>query len=147
MSKHELAQIQETKTDSVHSLSKFQVQKAKAELAKVFNMSAQGIEIEMFSMAIDAVWHEMLQEPENYKKFCIESCGGLVGHQETKGYGIMTFVESYEARFGKLDNIWFIDQHGVFNHEAWEQYLETGLVEASWKCGPTHGCMVQISPD
>lgn len=118
-----------------------QISAAREELDKVFSMAISGIEVDVFSGAIDAVWHEMLIEHDTYVNHCISTYGHVIGHSKGAGHGNVSFIESYEQRYGKLPPIWFVNNDGSFIKEDWDEYLHTGVVRASWNCQPDHSCV------
>ena len=117
-------------------LSEKQIAAVKVELAKIFTLAAEGISASMFSGSIDAVWHEMLNDTDYYRAFCLKSCGYSVTHRELAGCGEAKFVKHYEFRYGPLPEIWFVGEDGVLNTEQRDYYLKTGKVFASWNCNP-----------
>jgi hypothetical protein len=113
---------------------------AKEELVKVFKLASQGYPVEMFSTAIDDVWHEMLGDKRSYEEFSISACGAVIGHAETSGQGLISFVKAYESAYGKLPAIWFTQRNGTFDDNRYRQYITSGVVTAGWDCTPTHNC-------
>lgn len=123
---------------------------AAEELARFFQLHvALDRPIEMWSERIDRHWHDMLPgcetaEPgtssskahEAYDRFCIEACGRRIIHAEGKGHGLISWTAAYEERFGKLPEIWFMNEGGVVDRPARDHYLQTGMVIASWDCSP-----------
>ncbi|SHN32450.1 hypothetical protein [Streptomyces yunnanensis] len=93
---------------------------------------------EMFSPAIDAEWHRLLNSPD-YQAFCTEHAGREIAHASTMGAGEVSWARSYEEMFGQLPEIWFTDQHGHLDHEGLAHYRETGTVVAEWNCAPAPG--------
>ncbi|MEU2366519.1 hypothetical protein ABZ616_38230 [Streptomyces noursei] len=93
---------------------------------------------EMFSPAIDAEWHRLLDSPD-YLAFCTEHAGRRIGHATNTGAGEVSWVRAYEEMFGPLPEIWFTDQHGRLDHEGLAHYRETGTVVAEWDCSPVPG--------
>lgn len=123
-----------------------QISLAEQELAKTMELAADGIAIEMFSGAIDLVWHELLQTPQQYIEFSLRSCGSVVGHVEGYRIGVVNFIDSYERRWGRLPLIWFTKSDGSIDTAILDQYRRTGVIEASWNCQATHNCLVR-KPD
>lgn len=112
----------------------------RTELGRFFEVSARQFATdqpvpEMFSAAVDAEWHLLLNDP-GYAAFCAEHAGRLVGHVENSGFGKVTWVDAYEEMFGPLPQVWFTDADGVLNEQALARYRETGEVWAEWDCTP-----------
>jgi hypothetical protein len=133
-----------SKRPDKHNLSTEQVILSKDELRKIFNLTAQGIYVEMFSEGIDQVWHELIEDKETYEAFSKEACGYIIGHGENKDEGLVSFVEAYERRYGKLPRIWFFDANGVFDENRYAEYLSTGNIISAWVCNPTHNCAAVV---
>lgn len=93
---------------------------------------------EMFSPAVDAVWHKMLGTPQ-YTALCQETAGRSIGHAAANGYGPIAWVAAYEEAYGPLPQIWFTDADGTVDQEAVARYHLTGAVVAEWDCTPTGG--------
>ncbi|MFC0601106.1 hypothetical protein [Streptomyces palmae] len=93
---------------------------------------------EMFSPAVDAVWHQMLGTPQ-YQALCRETAGRPIGHAANKGQGPISWVTAYEEAYGPLPEIWFTDAEGRLDHEAIARYRATGTVVAEWDCSPIGG--------
>ncbi|MTH98170.1 hypothetical protein [Roseibium sp. RKSG952] len=127
-----------------HSLTDQQQKAAKSELQKIFILSKDGIAVDVFSKGIDSVWHEMLDTPDAYADFCLSACGAVVGHQPSAGSGSVSFIESYERRWGKLPDIWFTTSDGSLDASLKREYDLFGTVHASWNCTPTHACMDMV---
>ncbi|MFG2812534.1 hypothetical protein [Streptomyces sp. NPDC048410] len=100
---------------------------------------------EMFSGAVDAEWHRMLDTPE-YDAFCAEHAGTLISHAENSGLGEISWVTVYEEMFGQLPAIWFADADGQVDADAMACYRETGVVVAEWDCSPTGGDSDDVVP-
>lgn len=123
---------------------------AAQELARFFQLHvALDRPIEMWSKRIDSHWHDMLPDSETsratansseaveaYDRFCIEACGRRIIHLKDKGHGPISWTAEYEKRFGKLPEIWFMNEAGVVDRPAHAHYLRTGMVIASWDCAP-----------
>ncbi|WP_030299067.1 hypothetical protein [Streptomyces katrae] len=112
----------------------------RTELARFLTIAGQrhraGYKLpEMFSGAIDAFWHEQLDAP-TYDAFSTEHAGAVVGHNPTSGSGAIEWVAAYEEAYGPLPAVWFTDERGRLDGEAFAAYRESGRVEASWNCGP-----------
>lgn len=115
----------------------------RVELGRFFKVSVRRFEDghaapEMFSGAIDAEWHRMLNTPE-YAAFCIKHAGALIGHAECQAEGPISWVPAYEEMFGPLPELWFTDADGVVGTTVLARYRETGVVVAEWDCTPTTG--------
>lgn len=93
---------------------------------------------EMFSPAVDAAWHELLDSP-GYPAFCAEHAGRSIGHAPGSGAGPVSWVRDYEALFGVLPELWFTDRDGRVDREGVARYRETGVVVAEWDCSPVPG--------
>ncbi|MFD8144875.1 hypothetical protein [Streptomyces sp. NPDC059708] len=90
---------------------------------------------EMFSGAVDAAWHQALED-EGYPTLCAGTAGELVNHAESGGHGPIIWISAYEAAYGPLPDIWFTDADGHLDAALLTLYRETGTVTASWNCGP-----------
>ncbi|MFF8790781.1 hypothetical protein [Streptomyces sp. NPDC015125] len=99
---------------------------------------------EMFSPAVDAAWHELLDTPQ-YAALCQESAGRPIGHTATSGHGPISWVTAYEEAYGPLPQIWFTDADGNVDQDALARYRETGTVVAEWDCAPIGGG--DVTPD
>ncbi|MFE3881809.1 hypothetical protein ACFXPQ_02595 [Streptomyces lydicus] len=99
---------------------------------------------EMFSPAVDAVWHELLGTPQ-YADLCQETAGRLIGHAATGGRGPNAWVTAYEEAYGRLPEVWFTDADGNVDQEAIARYRATGTVVAEWDCAPIGGG--DVAPD
>ncbi len=121
---------------SVLNLSKENVSLAHTELEKVFHLSNSGIKVEMFSKAIDSVWHDMLKNKEEYKDFCNKTIGRYIKHIKAPDFGEITFTSEYEKRYGKLDSIWFMDENGKIDITLQSKYKNSDTIVASWDCSP-----------
>ncbi|MFB7631731.1 hypothetical protein ACFC0M_12380 [Streptomyces sp. NPDC056149] len=114
-----------------------------AELGRFLTVTARQFDAgrsapEMFSPAIDAEWHRLLNSPD-YQEFCTEHAGRPIGHTANVGTGEISWVRAYEELFGPLPEIWFTDQNGRLDHEGLAHYRETGTVVAEWDCSPVPG--------
>lgn len=96
---------------------------------------AGGTPPEMFSGAIDAYWHDQLGT-DGYTAFSLEHAGAVVGHSPVSGSGPVDWVAAYQEAYGPLPALWFTDERGRLDGDAFAAYIETGRVEASWNCGP-----------
>ncbi|WP_405931576.1 hypothetical protein [Streptomyces sp. NBC_00827] len=120
------------------------------ELGKFFQVSVRQFDAdqaapEMFSAAIDAEWHRLLNDPE-YAAFCTANVGRLINHVENTGYGRISWVDAYEEMFGQLPEVWFTDAEGVLDERALARYRETGEVRAEWDCTPIPGDGGDVAP-
>jgi hypothetical protein len=139
---------------------------AREELAKFFAIADLADKApEMFSEYIDAEWHRLLNDTDEYKAFCSAAVGHPVGHQPDKGFGTPSWLRHYHANYGQLPAVWFADATGTVNRELYAKYLtvyntdsgddaapppdaepaETGLGKemppliTAWDCTPTTG--------
>ena len=90
----------------------------------------------MFSAAVDAVWHDHLNDQAAYARLCKSIVGAPIGHRSFRGAGVIPGIESYEDRYGTLPKIWFTDAQGCIDRSAQDTYERTHTVIASWDCGP-----------
>ncbi|MFJ5551207.1 hypothetical protein [Streptomyces sp. NPDC093225] len=90
---------------------------------------------QMFSGAVDAFWHDQLTTPA-YAAFSLEHAGSIVGHSPISGSGSIDWVDAYTEAYGPLPAIWFTDERGRLDGEAFATYITTGRVTVSWNCGP-----------
>ncbi|MET9427014.1 hypothetical protein [Streptomyces sp. NPDC003036] len=116
---------------------------ARRELGRFLAISGQRFRsgkspAEMFSPAVDTMWHQLLATPE-YAAFSTEHAGAVLGHREMNGSGPIAWVAAYEEAYGPLPEIWFTGADGILNEAALARYEETGRVVAEWDCGPTTG--------
>ncbi|MFS2039838.1 hypothetical protein [Agrobacterium tumefaciens] len=106
------------------------------ELGKFFELHCSlNRSIEMWSGKIDKYWHEILGS-SSYEEFCIKNCGRMVEHDRSEGYGEVSWIADYEARFGTLPKVWFLASDGTFDQHVYDEYARTGRIVASWDCGP-----------
>ena len=118
---------------------------SQAELRKFFLLAATSEQPpQMFSRRIDAEWHRMLAKP-GYAKFCLDTIGRRVGHAKGRGYGVVSWVDTYHDRFGTLPAVWFADDDGNVDWEAYARYQadrtagRPSHVVTAWDCTPTTG--------
>ena len=104
------------------SLSEAQIEAATVELSRVLAITRDGVPVEMFSEAIDLVWHLLLKDRTSYIEFSLRACGQIIGHHEGDGFGTVRFIESYERRFGKLSPIWFARKDGSLDEVAHQRH-------------------------
>lgn len=107
------------------------------ELRRFFELAvAHDESLPMFSPYLDAAWHRMLDTPNQYELFCVQSCGQRLEHQRDAGVGNIDWILAYEERFGKLSPAWFTDVDGTLREDNLREYERTGHVRASWGCTP-----------
>jgi hypothetical protein len=122
------------------TVSQEQLTTAKVELGKFFTLAFDGVpNMLMFSPLIDSVWHDLLKSEEEYSEFCNALGVPRPGHQPMNGAGKITWISEYEARFGKLDSVWFMRVDGSVFSDVEEAYRKTGDVVCSWDCGVVYG--------
>jgi hypothetical protein len=114
------------------------------ELGKFFTIAARRIAAgrtapEMFSAAIDSVWHELVGDPAAHDAFALRYAGRRLAHVESAGSGHIAWVSGYEEAYGPLPEVWFTDADGTVNTEALARYRDTGEVYAEWDCSPAGG--------
>jgi len=85
---------------------------------------------------VDKVWHELLTDTVEYTRIVSHVFSGEIDHISIKGSGIVEWVPLYEEKFGKLHSIWFTDENEIVNEKSYGEYLETGVMRASWDCTP-----------
>ncbi|MEU7183626.1 MULTISPECIES: hypothetical protein [Streptomyces] len=112
----------------------------RAELGKFFAVSIRQFNAghsapEMFSTAIDAEWHRLMETPE-YAEFSDRHAGQILGHTSNCGAGRISWISAYEEMYGSLPEIWFTDTDGKVDEQALARYRETGVVVAEWDCSP-----------
>ncbi|TYR78270.1 hypothetical protein FZC66_20105 [Priestia megaterium] len=111
------------------------MEKAEKELGRYFELAVDGVEnLGMPDNILDKVWHEKLENPEEYLKFCNNTVGCYIEHGQLMGEGEPSWIKNYEDKFGKLDPIWFTNDKGSFNEGAYNSYINTGKVKMSWNC-------------
>jgi len=112
---------------------------ATEELHKFFSLinGEEPSRFKMFSPAVDAVWHDLLHRPDEYRAF-LENAGASagLGHAPASGFGVISWVEKYHAIYGQLPEIWFKDAEGNLNDGIYSTYLETSTVVTAWDCTP-----------
>ncbi|MEU8923134.1 hypothetical protein AB0D10_19670 [Kitasatospora sp. NPDC048545] len=114
------------------------------ELGKFFTIAARRNDAgqaapEMFSGAIDAAWHTLVDDPAAHETFAVQHAGRRLAHVESSGIGFVSWVSAYEEAYGPLPAIWFTDADGAVNTKALARYRETGEVWAEWNCSPAPG--------
>ncbi|MEU5148748.1 hypothetical protein AB0G42_16355 [Streptomyces yangpuensis] len=115
----------------------------RTELGKFFTVSARRFAeghktVEMFSGAIDAEWHRLMETAE-YADFSTVHAGIVLGHGANCGSGRVAWVTAYEEMYGTLPVIWFTREDGTLDEEGLAHYRETGTVCGEWNCNPTGG--------
>src|SRR4051812_45550930 len=113
-------------------------QTALVELGKFINLCSEGVKnLVMPSAFVDNVWHGLIHDEEKYKDFCHQHADSVIKHLEDKGEGTVQWVKDYEERYGSLHPVWFMNDKGEINNQAYTQYLNSGIWErASWRCRP-----------
>lgn len=114
-------------------------QTALNELSKFFALAADQptSRMEMFSPAVDAVWHTLLERPVEYAEFCRAATGGArVDHDSAKGLGDISWIPDYESKYGPLNDVWFMDEHGRLDESLRSAYRGSGNVITAWDCNP-----------
>ncbi|MFE9421645.1 hypothetical protein ACFYNO_01645 [Kitasatospora sp. NPDC006697] len=111
------------------------------ELGKFFTLAARLLDSDqaapqMFSTAIDAAWHQLVNDPAAHDAFAIQHAGRKLAHTDDGGIGFISWVSVYEEAYGPLPEIWFTDAEGTVNTEALARYRETGEVWGEWDCSP-----------
>ncbi|WP_405798098.1 hypothetical protein [Streptomyces sp. NBC_01506] len=111
------------------------------ELGKFFTVTARRLDAghtapEMFSPAIDAVWHQLADAPRAHAAFTTEHAGRELAHVESAGYGLIGWVAAYEEMYGPLPEIWFTDADCTVNERSLARYRNTSTVVAEWDCAP-----------
>jgi hypothetical protein len=113
-------------------------QTALVELGKFLSLCSEGVKnLVMPSTFVDNVWHELHQNERAYNEFCHKHAGSYIEHLEDEGQGTVQWVNEYEERYGSLPSVWFMNEKGEIDNQAYNQYLKTGIWErASWRCRP-----------
>jgi len=113
---------------------------ARAELRK-FLALAELVDTppQMFSELIDDEWHALLDDDAAYADLCNATVGHHVGHHKDAGHGVISWITDYHRQFGDLPPIWFADNNGFVDQDAYDLYRRTRTVTASWRCQPTTG--------
>ncbi|MEF8727522.1 MAG: hypothetical protein V5B34_04845 [Accumulibacter sp.] len=112
---------------------------AKQELHKFFSLIPDVTDLgsmKMPSCVVDDEWHELMRNEQDYILFCSESAGSYIGHAPGNGQSEIEWVGAYEKRYGKLPHIWFTQKNGFFDENGYQKYQDTGVMIASWDCGP-----------
>ncbi|MGX2997023.1 hypothetical protein JNUCC64_22630 [Streptomyces sp. JNUCC 64] len=116
----------------------------KVELGRFFRIAGRRFDAgltapEMFSGAIDAVWHLLAGDAPEHREFTREHAGRELFHQERSGQGPVTWVREYEEEYGPLPELWFTDVDGTLDTGALARYWRDGTVVAVWDCAPHPG--------
>lgn len=91
----------------------------------------------MFSPYVDAYWHsEEANDPDGFAALCEREVGSRIEHRESQGEGPISWIKEYEARFGPLSEVWFMDVRGVIDRTLIERYQAGHGVYACWDCHP-----------
>jgi len=59
-----------------------------------------------------------------------------------KGFGPIPWIPLYEEMFGTMSSVWFMDEQGILDTEAYDRYLaskndhQKSDFQAAWNCGP-----------
>jgi hypothetical protein len=114
------------------------------ELGKFFTITARRLDAgqagpEMFSGAIDAVWHRLAEDRAAHDVFSEVHAGRRLAHVSGPGEGFVSWVSAYEEAYGALPAVWFTGADGSVDSEALRRYRETGEVWAEWNCSPAPG--------
>ncbi|MFF2044157.1 hypothetical protein ACFVVX_27420 [Kitasatospora sp. NPDC058170] len=99
-------------------------------------LAVGGTAPEMFSGAIDAVWHALAKDSQAHAEFTTAHAGRPLAHIEGAGQGRILWVTAYDEAYGPLPEVWFTDESGAVDTATHSRYRETGEVWASWKCSP-----------
>lgn len=114
--------------------------RAEVELSKYLALAVKtGAKVEMFSPAVDSVWHELLADGDNYRRISLKACGQVVGHDTTSKSAVpekIGWIEEYHRQFGRMDDVWFRNHLGDLDVDIYGRYQATGEVVASWDCTP-----------
>lgn len=118
---------------------------SREELHKFFLIAATSAQPpQMFSRYIDAEWHRMLAEP-GYEEFRLDATGRRVGHAKDAGQGVVSWVDIYHDWFGTLPAVWFADEDGNVDCDAYALYQAgraagaLSRVVTAWDCTSTTG--------
>ncbi|QHW37051.1 hypothetical protein GZH82_06795 [Staphylococcus ursi] len=109
---------------------------AELELKKFFSLVDNDQMYYMPRCVVDKVWHEKLENEEEYKEFCRKYSEAYIQHKENKGEGILPWVPKYENKFGKLSPAWFTNEEGNVNTEIYDKYIKEGDIRVEWDCAP-----------
>lgn len=77
-----------------------------------------------------------MDDDNKYIRFCAEAAGVYVEHAPGQGTSEIKWVQRYENTYGRLPQVWFTRDDGTFDSEGYDKYLKTGVMIASWDCGP-----------
>lgn len=114
------------------------------ELGRFFTLAARRMEAgqnapQMFSPAIDAVWHRLAQDHRGHDAFSLRHTGLRMIHTEASGRGPITWVTAYEEMYGPLPDVWFAHADGSIDEQALARYRNHRTVVATWDCVPAPG--------
>jgi hypothetical protein len=100
------------------------------ELRKFSNLCIDlSLIMPMFSPLIDNHWHKQIEEVQRFRL--------LPFHDATiksSAPTIIDWIPYYEAYYGKLKKVWFVDSKGIFLHNSYDNYISTGEVVATFNC-------------
>lgn len=117
------------------------------ELRKFFTLSSElGPGLTMFSEFVDAQWHSLLGDPDSYEAFCQDLGVDAFGHVPSGDVNpivVVEWIDEYESRWGDLPLVWFADEGGVTDEDAYADYLDTHTVVAAWRCSPSTGSVAR----
>lgn len=121
---------------------------AEQELAKFFALSQElNAPLTMFSDYVDKRWHELMEDAEVYEQFCLSACGKVLGHVpsgQSNPIVVVEWIEQYESRHGYLPHVWFANEAGEFQDDAYQDYVDSHTIVASWKCNPSTGSVASV---
>lgn len=81
----------------------------------------------MFSSLIDKRWHNLIHD----------SLSNLPVHDttlKTSELKQIKWIQAYEANYGKLHLVWFIDENGNLDLSSYQKYVDSGNVFSSYNC-------------
>ena len=123
---------------------------AQAELGKFLKLADElGPGLKMFSTFIDMEWHQLVGDRAAYAQFCATSGTTVWEHKPNEAPVIskIEWVPDYESRWGDLPPAWFADETGVVDDDAYQDYLDSHEVVASWDCSPSTGSVASVAPE
>ena len=126
-----------TTSHQLINLTTSQMVDARKELAKFFTLTKHvedSSELKMFSAAVDEAWHQLIENADEYKAFCLETAGVVLGHSPSDGAGVVEWVATYEDLYGELPEIWFTRTDGTVENDLLREYRSGGTIVASWNC-------------
>lgn len=106
----------------------------KQELYKFFTLCESSTKpLPMFSKVIDNQWHTIIDNNDTFP---------IMPHHDsnirTSEKVSINWIESYESRYGQLNDMWFIQSDGKIDHQQRGIYKSTGNVYASYNCAATN---------